>query len=614
MPFGAELLAGGSTRFRLWAPGAARLRLALQVRGGQAPVHHDMHALEGGWHELTASQADAGSRYRFVLESGLAVPDPASRFNPEDVQGPSQVTDPLAYAWQDAGWVGRAWHEAVVYELHVGAFTPEGTYAAAQARLAELAALGITAIELMPLASFSGQRGWGYDGVLPFAPDASYGQPDELKALVDHAHALGLMVLLDVVYNHFGPEGNHLHAYCEPFFNPAHQTPWGAAINFDGEQRGPVRSFYVHNALYWTEEFHFDGLRLDAVHAIRDDSPEHIVREIAHALQRGPGLLRQVHLVLENDANEAHHLGRDASGRPVCATAQWNDDLHHAAHVLIADEVDGYYADYAEQPLQRLARCLAEGFAYQGEPSALRDGLARGEPSAHLPPLAFVSFLQNHDQIGNRAFGERLDSLATTAQAVQRLETALACLLLSPHVPMLFMGEEFAATSPFLYFCDFHAELAEAVASGRRAEFKRFAAFEDAAARARIPDPNALASFTASKLRWHEREQGPHAERLALVARLLSLRKELLTPLLASAMGGGSYRVEDEVMRVQWPLGKGARWQLVANFGDSPAGVAEAEADTATGAPWLRVLPPGGDAPAALLAGGVWVRLEPGNV
>ena len=300
MPFGAEAGAGG-VRFRLWAP--AQKRIVLDLEGS----HHAMNHLQNGWHELLLAQARPGARYRYLLADGLAVPDPASRANPDDAHGPSEVVDPLAYQWRDAGWRGRPWHEAVVYELHVGTFTPEGTFAAARGRLAELAALGITAIELMPVADFPGRRNWGYDGVLPFAPDACYGTPDELKALVDAAHALGLMVLLDVVYNHFGPEGNYLHAYCPQFFDPARHTPWGAAIAFGQRE---VREFFVHNALYWVEEFGFDGLRLDAVHAIRDDSAEHIVCEIGRALREGPGRERQVHLVLENDRNEAHLLGR----------------------------------------------------------------------------------------------------------------------------------------------------------------------------------------------------------------------------------------------------------------------------------------------------------------
>ncbi|MBL0420991.1 malto-oligosyltrehalose trehalohydrolase [Ramlibacter sp. AW1] len=564
MPFGTRLLPDGGVEFRLWAPGAAAVQLAHAAAGGAEQLH-PMQRGAHGWHTLALPAARPGDDYRFVLPDGLRVPDPASRFNPGDVHGPSRVIDPAAYRWQHAGWRGRPWHEAVVYELHLGTFTEAGSYAAARERLPELAALGITAIELMPLADFPGQRGWGYDGVLMYAPDASYGTPDELKALVDAAHGLGLMVLIDVVYNHFGPEGNYLHAYCPSFFNPAHQTPWGAAINYDGPQARTVRDFYVHNALYWIEEYHFDGLRMDAVHAIRDDSPRHIVREICEALQAGPGRQRQVHVVLENDDNQAHLLVRDASGRPGAATAQWNDDLHHAAHVLATGETDGYYADYADDPAAAFARALAQGYVYQGDPSAFRGGERRGEPSAHLPCVAFVSYLQTHDQIGNRAFGERIHQLADPVL----LEAAYACLLLSPHIPMLFMGEEFAASTPFLYFCDFGPELAEAVSRGRREEFGRFAAFSDEAARERIPDPNAPGTLQASRLRWDERQQGEGARVLARMQALLQLRQRELVPRLAGMREGGRWRCQDGCIEVAWDLG-GAKLRLLANFGEEP--------------------------------------------
>jgi len=569
MPFGAEARGDGSTRFRLWAGGAARVDLDVEAAQGRARLA--MRALGDGWHELVTDGAPPGTRYRFVLPDGLAVPDPASRRNPLDVHGPSEVVDPLAYDWRDDGWRGRPWEEAVLYELHVGTFTPEGTFAAARERLADLAALGVTAVELMPVADFPGNRNWGYDGVLPFAPDSTYGAPEELKALVDAAHALGLMVLLDVVYNHFGPEGNYLHAYCPQFFNPAHHTPWGAAINYDGEASRGVRDFFVHNALYWVNEYRFDGLRLDAVHAIRDDSEPDIVREIARALADGPGRERRVHLVLENDANQARYLERDASGAPRWATAQWNDDLHHALHVLVTGESDGYYADYADAPLARLGRALAEGFVYQGEASAFRGGARRGEPSRQLPPGAFVSFLQTHDQVGNRALGERLDALAASAPRARRLEAALACVLLAPQAPMLFMGEEWGATAPFLFFCDFGPDLAEAVARGRRAEFARFAAFADPAARARIPDPGSPATFARSRLDWNEREAPPHRVRRARVRALLEARRRALVPRLAGARHGGRWEIVDGALRVEWTLGKGARLQLAVNFSDGDA-------------------------------------------
>jgi maltooligosyltrehalose trehalohydrolase len=561
MPFGTRLTPEGA-EFRLWAPSQAVI--TLQIEG---LADRPMLRQPDGWHTAQVTEATAQTRYAFKTANGLSFPDPASRFNPDDVHQPSQVTDPTAYTWEDQAWKGRPWHEAVIYELHIGSFTPEGSYAAATQKLDDLVALGITAIELMPLADFPGRQGWGYDGVLPYAPDAIYGHPDELKQLVDTAHAKGLMVLLDVVYNHFGPEGNYLHGVVPEFFNAAHQTPWGAAINFDGPGNRTVRDFFVHNALYWVEEFHFDGLRMDAVHAIRDDSALHICTEIGQALRNGPGLLRAVHLVLENDLNQARLLQRDAAGWPLTADAQWNDDLHHAAHVLLTGETDGYYADYAEEPLQRLGRALAEGFVYQGEPSALRHGEARGEPSAELPGTAFVSFLQNHDQIGNRAFGERLPALVSDAA---KLDAAYACLLLSPHVPMLFMGEEWAASTPFLYFCDFGPELARAVSTGRREEFKRFAVFQDEAARARIPDPNDRSTFEACMLRWGERAASPHRERLAWITRLLQLRRDALLPHLP-APHGGQWAVESGRLQLMWTLADGTRWHVEANFGHDAA-------------------------------------------
>jgi len=566
MPFGATHLGSGETRFRLWAPGAAQIELVLGTAddGPRLP----MHAVDNGWHELKVQGAGPGTRYRYLVGAGdnrLLVPDPASRYNPDDVHGASEVIEPRTYTWSDDAWRGRPWEEAVIYELHLGAFTAEGSYAAAQKHFPELVALGITTIELMPLSDFPGRRNWGYDGVLPFAPDASYGTPQELRAFVDAAHTLGLMVLLDVVYNHFGPEGNYLHTYCPQFFNPQHHTPWGAAINFDGEMNRPVRDFFVHNALYWIEEYRFDGLRLDAIDAIRDDSSFHIVSELGRALRKGPGRERHVHLVVENDANQSRFLERSADLTPLYATAQWNDDIHHAAHVIVTGETDGYYADYADAPLAHFGRALAEGFVFQGQASLFRGGAPRGETSVHLPSGAFVSFLQTHDQIGNRARGERIHALADKTL----LDAVYAIVLLSPQTPMLFMGEEFAASAPFLFFCDFGPELAEAVSSGRRDEFGRFAAFRDEATRLHIPDPNAEATFAASKLDWQERETPPHGERLALIHELLLLRRAHLVPRLVGQRGAGRYWMDGTALRVEWPLANGTSWHLLTHLGRS---------------------------------------------
>ncbi|MCO6415050.1 malto-oligosyltrehalose trehalohydrolase [Siccirubricoccus sp. KC 17139] len=558
MPFGAELQREG-VRFRLWAPSHEAVRLELD--GAPAPL--PMQRGEGGWHELVRAEARAGSRYRFVLPDGQRVPDPASRYQPEDVHGPSEVVDPAAYAWGDAGWAGRPWEEAVLYELHVGAFTPEGSFRAAIGRLDHLVALGVTAIEIMPVAEFPGGRNWGYDGVLPFAPDASYGRPEDLKALVDAAHARGLMVLLDVVYNHFGPEGNYLWAVAGETFTDRHKTPWGAAINFDGPGSEEVRAFFLHNALYWIEEFHLDGLRLDAVHAILDDSKRHILAELAERLRAAaPG--RHIHLVLENEHNEASRLRRDDAGRPLQHTAQWNDDVHHVLHVAATGESSGYYAEY-HGDARKLGRALAEGFAFQGEHMPYR-GHPRGEPSAGLPPTAFVAFIQNHDQVGNRAFGDRLSASA----APEALRAIAACYLLLPQVPMLFMGEEWAAAQPFPFFCDFGPDLADAVREGRRNEFARFPEFADPESRARIPDPMAEATFASAKLRWEDTARPPHAGWLDWYRRILAVRHAEIIPRLSGIRRGGAFEILGEsAVAVQWAFPHGIL-HLRANLAPRP--------------------------------------------
>jgi malto-oligosyltrehalose trehalohydrolase len=491
MPFGAELCDDGSVRFSLWAPAQKEIGLRLAGRNGDLLLERQQF----GWHSLVTDAASAGSLYQFILADGLAVPDPASRFQPQDVHGPSEVIDPCEYQWQDSAWHGRPWHEAVIYELHVGCFTTAGTYDGVRERLRHLADLGVTAIELMPLADFPGGRNWGYDGVLPYAPDSSYGKPRQLKALIDAAHACGIMVLVDVVYNHFGPDGNYLSLYAPQFFTERHHTPWGAAINFDGAGSRTVRDYFIHNALYWLTEFHCDGLRFDAVHAILDDSPTHILAELAQRVRTAlPG--RAIHLVLENEHNEASWLERAPGGEPTLYSAQWNDDVHHVLHVAATADGEGYYDDYLGRT-RLLGRALAEGFAFQGEPMPYR-GAPRGEPSCQLPPAAFIAFLQNHDQTGNRALGERICALASQSA----IRAVSAVYLLAPQIPMMFMGEEWQCPQPFLFFCDFEDELGAKVLEGRRAEFARFEAFRDESARAQIPDPQAEATFRASQLDW----------------------------------------------------------------------------------------------------------------
>ena len=560
MPFGAQLTADG-VRFRVWAPAARRMDVMLNVGGAERALA--MEALPGGWFQVISREAQAGSLYRLRIDGDLEVADPASRFNPEDAQGPSAVVDPCAFAWPDGAWRGRPWHEAVIYELHVGAFTPEGSFAGVERCLDYLAALGITVIELMPIADFPGARGWGYDGVLPYAPDAAYGTPEELKSLIAAAHGRGLAVMLDVVYNHFGPEGNYLHRYAPGFFTDRHRTPWGDAINFDGPGSKTVRDFFIHNALYWLEEYHFDGLRFDAVHAISDDSERHIIKEMAAALRAGPGRVRPIYLVLENNANEAHHLG--APGASETHDAQWNDDVHHSLHVILTGEADGYYADFAARPQALLCRTLAQGFAYQGEMSPYQ-GNARGEPSAHLPPTAFVAFLQNHDQIGNRAHGERLATLVTSDAA--RL-AASALLLLAPAPPMLFMGEEWGAPEPFPYFCDMSAELTVKIREGRRQEFARFGKF---AAAGELPDPASAATFAQAKLDWTRQSQARHAHWLEQYRRLLAIRQRDIVPLVPLIRCGTCRMLEDQgAFAVDWSLTDGAVLRVLANLAAAAA-------------------------------------------
>lgn len=562
MPFGAHPLPDGRTRFRLWAPSARRVELCVPDGHGERVL--ELTAQAGGWREITVDAAGAGTRYRFRIDGTLDVPDPASRFNPHDIDGPSMVVDAAAFEWTDDGWRGRPWHEAIVYELHVGTFTPAGTYAAAQEKLDHLVDLGVSAIELMPIADFPGVRNWGYDGVLPFAPDARYGNPDDLKHFICAAHARGLMVLLDVVYNHFGPQGNFLPHYAERFFTQRHKTPWGAAINFDDEDSAIVRRFYLHNALYWLEEYRFDGLRLDAVHAIKDDSTPHILDELAQAVHARFGADRHVHLILENDANQARHLARDDDD-DARHDAQWNDDVHHCLHVLLTGEHDGYYSDYAPpaaDPRRLLARALVEGYAYQADASAFRGGARRGERSAHLPATCFIDFLQNHDQIGNRALGERIGALASPPA----LHAALAIVLLSPHIPMLFMGEEWNAGQPFLFFCDFDAELAARVRDGRREEFSHFARFRDRDARLAIPDPGAPETFDACVLDWSSLAHAPHAQWLERYRMLLGVRRREIVPRLRGACGEAYAFEPDGSLHASWRMADRARLRLWANL------------------------------------------------
>ena len=537
------------TTFRLWAPAASRVELLL------GDTNFEMEAGVDGWYSLRRIEAGPGSHYRFRIDDRLVVPDPASQFQPNDVHGPSEVID-HSHNWKVTNWRGRPWHEAVILEAHIGTFTPEGTFLGAISKLADVAAAGFTAIELMPVADFSGRRNWGYDGVLLFAPDSAYGRPEDLKALVDVAHQHGLMVFLDVVYNHFGPEGNYLGEYAPQFFTSHHTTPWGAAIDYRVPE---VRDFAVENALYWLETYRFDGLRLDAVHAIAEPGEPSVLV----ALSQAAGALaarseRHIHLVLESDDNRASVIdpARRLPGGQY--RAQWNDDYHHAWHALLTGESHGYYCDYVHDAKAMIARSLADGFIYQGEPSKHRKGVRRGEPSAHLPPTAFVNFLQNHDQIGNRACGDRLASMVDPAA----LDAALAVLLLAPTPPLMFMGDEWGATQPFPFFCDFTGDLADAVRRGRRSEFAE--AYSDP--RIEVPDPLAETTFRSAVLDWTEREQGEHRRRLKLVRDLLQIRRDLIMPRIPAA--GAKANFSGDLLRATWRLDDGNELHLLGNISE----------------------------------------------
>jgi maltooligosyltrehalose trehalohydrolase len=548
--FGVMLVSDGAT-FRLWAPAAQRVDVLLDDKP------HALRRGNDGWFCADIAAIKAGTLYKFRIDNALDIPDPASAFQPQDVAGPSEVIDHNTYQWRAQDWRGRPWHEAVLIETHVGTFTPEGTYRAMIDRLDHLVATGFTALELMPLADFSGLRNWGYDGVLWYAPDSAYGRPDDLKLLIDEAHLRGLMVFLDVVYNHFGPEGNYLGQYAPSFFTQA-QTPWGSAIDYRVPQ---VRAFTIENALYWLREYRFDGLRLDAVHAI----PELGEVSMLHDLSRAVGDLagetgRHLHLVLENDDNAASLLDADQDPPRGKYRAQWNDDYHHAWHVLLSGESHGYYGDYGKAPLRDIARSLGSGFVYQGEASAHRGGRARGEPSGALSPLAFVNFLQNHDQIGNRALGDRLEGLAQD----NAIEAALAITLLAPMIPMLFMGEEWGATAPFPFFCDFEGDLADAVRNGRRKEFAgAYAKYGN-----EVPDPLDEATFRSAVLDWNARDLPKAHRRQTLVRDLLSVRRREIVPRLTSARFGDASAENNGLLSASWRMGDGTSLQLWANLSD----------------------------------------------
>ena len=563
--FGSRLTSDGAS-FRLWAPAAKRVDLLLETP-------QPMRRGEDGQFSADIQGVKAGARYKFRIDGEIDVPDPASAFQPDDVSGPSEVIDHASYRWRASQWRGRPWQQTVLIETHVGSFTPEGTYRAMIGKLDHLVASGITALELMPLADFAGSRNWGYDGVLWYAPDSAYGRPDDLKALIDEAHLRGLMVFLDVVYNHFGPEGNYLGRYAPQFFTAA-QTPWGNVIDYRVPQ---VRAFAIENALYWLDEYRFDGLRLDAVHTIAEPGKISVLHDLSAAVgQLAAHTGRHIHLVLENDDNRVSLL--DAAQDPPRGKyrAQWNDDYHHAWHVLLTGETQGYYRDYARAPLRDIARALESGFVYQGEASAHRGGQLRGEPSGKLAPTAFVNFLQNHDQIGNRALGDRLES-NVSAKAI---EAALAITLLAPMIPMLFMGEEWGSKTPFPFFCDFEGDLAEAVRKGRRKEYAwAYAKYGD-----QVPDPLDRSTFQFAVIDWESRNVATGQTRLALVQELLSTRRREIVPRLAGAAFCDARAADNGLLTARWRMGDGATLRLLANL--SPSEIAHKRRETTGTSIW----------------------------
>jgi maltooligosyltrehalose trehalohydrolase len=546
-------VADAGTVFRCWAPKATTVEL--ELNGKRLPMTREA---DGEW-EVSA-QVGAGARYRFVLD-GQALPDPYSRSQPDGVHGASEVVDPEAFRWHDVSWPGLTMPGLVIYECHVGTMTPEGTFHALIERLPDIKALGVTAIELMPVAQFPGSRGWGYDGTHLYAPYSGYGGPDGLRRFVDAAHQQGLGVILDVVYNHFGPDGNYLGAYSADYFTKRYSTPWGSAVNYDGRNSRRTRDLVVGDAVHWLQEYHIDGLRLDATHAIFDSSAEHILAEIKRACaEEGlPG--RDAVVIAEDDRNLARLVTPPPNGDGLDGV--WSDDFHHQVHVWLTGEEDGYYADFTGTPPD-IASTVEQGWFYSGQPSGFRDGEPWGSSAEGISRERLVYCLQNHDQVGNRAFGERLNHLV----AIEDYLAASALLLLAPSTPLLFQGQEFAASSPFLYFTDHEPELGRLVTAGRRKEFARFAAFKDPARREQIPDPQAESTFLRSKLRWEERLEPAGAGALAFHTELLRLRREDPVWSDQSASATKAFALGDDIVGLLRANAEGERL-LFCNIGDA---------------------------------------------
>ncbi|MGH0045220.1 malto-oligosyltrehalose trehalohydrolase [Enterobacter cloacae] len=552
--WGAEFISGDVVRFRVWAEGQQQLTLRLAER--DLP----MTAVGNGWFQIDVPDVTHGTEYQFVLQDGMAVPDPASRAQKGDVNGPSVVIDPGRYQPINPDWAGRPWEETVIYELHIGTFTPQGTFRAAIDKLPYLAELGITQLEVMPVSQFGGSRGWGYDGVLLYAPHSAYGTPEDFHAFIDAAHGLGLSVVLDIVLNHFGPEGNYLPLLSPAFFDAQRMTPWGNGIAYERE---PVRHYILDAPLFWLTEYRLDGLRFDAIDQIKDTASKHILQQIAETIREAlPD--RHIHLTTEDSRNVIFLHPRDEKGATPLFTAEWNDDFHNAAHVFATGETHAYYQDFAFEPEKKFARALAEGFVYQGEVS-LQTGHSRGVECNTQPPTFFVDFIQNHDQTGNRAQGERLITLA----GADKTRVLLAALLLSPHIPLLFMGEEYGETNPFLFFTDFHGDLAKAVREGRAKEFTGHSGHDGD-----VPDPNDEQTFARSKLDWHNVTTAQGKSWLRFTRSLLVLRHRYLVPLLrpGGTVEGKIVKTAPGMVAVSWSFPTGTL-SLALNIGNKPVDV-----------------------------------------
>lgn len=511
---GAQVSPRGVT-YRVWAPDHRHGSVCIQPPDA-AERRLELAPRAGGFFEAIDEQGRAGDLYTFEFIKGKRLPDPAARFLPQGVHGPSECIDPNSYSWQTDTWQRPRWHGQSIYELHVGTFTEDGTFRSAIARLDHLVELGVEAIEIMPVADFAGDRNWGYDGVALYAPARCYGRPDDFRALIDAAHQRGLAVILDVVYNHLGPAGNYLTQFSKDYFHSTRTTPWGNAFNVDAPHSGPVRAFFRENAAYWLDEFRVDGLRLDATHAIEDQSERHLLAEIAETVHARGGF------VIAEDERNSRDLLSFGEGKGQGIDAAWSDDFHHQVRVALTGVRESYFGSYAGSS-DELATTLSRGWFYTGQPFPFWNGRQRGEDAAHLPPSAFIYCIENHDQVGNRALGERLEHLVEPA--LFRAATMLLCL--SPYVPMLFMGQEWAASSPFLFFTNHEGELGRAISEGRRKEFAQ-AGLNRGIRSEDIPDPQDLLTFVRSKLDWRELQEPLHREIFALYRECLRARKQFI--------------------------------------------------------------------------------------